>query len=119
MDQFSVVMENGKRDSLYLVIPVTLIYAVIFMTGCIGNIFTCIVITRNKLKYTVTNFYLISLTVSDFILLSSGIPMELYDIWFKNEFIFGEVFCKLRNMINEMSANATVLTSKFNLIQII
>lgn len=105
--------EEENRDSLYLIIPLTVIYVMIFITGCIGNISTCIVIARNKSMYSATNFYLFSLAVSDFMLLISGVPMELYHIWYKNEFIFGEAFCILRNMINEMSANATVLTSKY------
>ena len=112
-DIFDLVSENDNRDTLYLVIPVTLIYAVIFITGCIGNISTCIVIARNKSMYSATNYYLFSLAVSDFILLCSGVPMELYHIWFKNEFAFSEIFCVARNMINEMAANATVLTSEF------
>lgn len=116
-DQFYIVSENDNRDSLYLVIPITLIYAIIFITGCIGNISTCIVIARNKSMYSATNYYLFSLAVSDFILLCSGVPMELYHIWFKNEFVFGEEFCILRNMINEMSANATVLTSKYLMLE--
>ena len=99
------------RDPLYVVIPITLIYAVIFVTGFVGNISTCIVISRNKSMHTATNYYLFSLAVSDFMLLISGVPMELYHIWYKHEFIFGEAFCILRNAINEMSANATVLTS--------
>lgn len=99
------------RDPLYVVIPITLIYAFIFVTGFVGNISTCIVISRNKSMHTATNYYLFSLAVSDFMLLISGVPMELYHIWYKHEFIFGEAFCILRNAINEMSANATVLTS--------
>lgn len=104
---------DHHRDPFYVVIPITLIYAVIFVTGFIGNISTCIVISRNKSMHTATNYYLFSLAVSDFMLLISGVPMELYHIWYKQEFIFGEAFCILRNAINEMSANATVLTSNF------
>jgi hypothetical protein len=111
-DELYLVSENDNRDSLYLVIPITLIYAIIFITGCIGNISTCIVIARNKSMYSATNYYLFSLAVSDFILLCSGVPMELYHIWYKNEFAFGDMFCIIRNMINEMAANATVLTSE-------
>jgi 7 transmembrane receptor (rhodopsin family) len=111
-DETYVVMDDDNRDSLYLVIPITLIYGIIFITGCIGNISTCIVIARNKSMYSATNYYLFSLAVSDFILLISGVPMELYHIWYKNQFVFGESFCIIRNMINEMSANATVLTSE-------
>ncbi|KAG5670529.1 hypothetical protein PVAND_000787 [Polypedilum vanderplanki] len=99
-----------NRDPFYVIIPITLIYAIILISGFIGNISTCIVISRNKAMHTATNYYLFSLAVSDFMLLISGAPMELYHIWYKHEFIFGEAFCILRNAINEMSANATVLT---------
>jgi hypothetical protein len=116
VDEIYIVADDDNRDSLYLIIPITFIYAIIFITGCVGNISTCIVIARNKSMYSATNYYLFSLAVSDFMLLISGVPMELYHIWFKNEFIFGEAFCILRNMINEMSANATVLTSKYQMI---
>lgn len=108
------LLQYNSRDSLYLIVPITFIYGVIFITGCIGNLSTCIVISRNKSMYSATNYYLFSLAVSDFVLLISGVPMELYHIWNKNTFIFGEMFCILRNIINEMSANATVLTSKFS-----
>jgi neuromedin U receptor 1 len=100
------------RDSFYLVIPVTLIYGIILIVGCIGNISTCIVISKNKSMYSATNYYLFSLAVSDFMLLVSGVPMELYHIWFPHEYMFGDYFCIIRNMLNEMSANATVLTSE-------
>lgn len=56
-DEFYVVDEDDNRDSLYLVIPITLIYVLIFITGCIGNISTCIVIARNKSMYSATNYY--------------------------------------------------------------
>lgn len=110
-----LIIENViNRDPFYVVIPITMIYAIILIVGVIGNISTCIVISRNKAMHTATNYYLFSLAVSDFMLLISGAPMELYHIWYKHEFIFGELFCILRNAINEMSANATVLTSKTN-----
>lgn len=80
-DEFYVVDDDDNRDSLFLVIPITLIYVLIFITGCIGNISTCIVIARNKSMYSATNYYLFSLAVSDFMLLISGVPMELYHIW--------------------------------------
>jgi len=103
---------STSRDSYYLIIPITMVYATIFITGFIGNISTCLVIAKNKNMHTATNYYLFSLAVSDFLLLVSGVPMELYHIWYKSEYIFGETFCIMRNLTNEMSANATVLTSE-------
>lgn len=60
------------RDSLCFVIPLTLIYSVIFISGILGNIITCVVIMRNKNMHTATNYYLFSLAVSDLLLLVSG-----------------------------------------------
>lgn len=47
-----------RRDPLYVVIPITVIYMIIFVTGVIGNISTCIVISKNRLMHTATNYYL-------------------------------------------------------------
>ncbi|XP_070162164.1 pyrokinin-1 receptor [Polyergus mexicanus] len=107
---FSVVSFGPYRDSLYVVIPVTVIYALIFLTGIIGNVSTCIVIARNKSMHTATNYYLFSLAMSDLLLLVSGLPAEMYMVWCKYPYIFGEDFCVLRGLASETSVNASVLT---------
>ncbi|KAF5301804.1 hypothetical protein FQA39_LY10589 [Lamprigera yunnana] len=99
-----------KRDSLYLVVPITILYASIFITGLLGNICTCIVIARNKCMHTATNYYLFSLAISDLLLLVSGLPSEIYSTWSRYPYIFGETFCILQGFAAETSANATVLT---------
>lgn len=98
------------RDPLYIVVPITVIYALIFITGVIGNVSTCIVVSRNKSMHTATNYYLFSLAVSDLLLLICGLPPEMYYIWSKYPYIFGEPFCILQGFAAETSANATVLT---------
>ncbi|XP_043250973.1 pyrokinin-1 receptor-like isoform X2 [Colletes gigas] len=100
----------SRRDSLYIVVPVTIIYVTIFVTGLIGNISTCIVIARNKSMHTATNYYLFSLAVSDLLLLVSGLPGEIYLVWCKYCYIFSERFCILRGLAAETSTNASVLT---------
>lgn len=99
-----------QRDPLYVVLPITFIYLIIFVTGVIGNISTCIVIAKNRSMHTATNYYLFSLAVSDFMLLIAGVPQEVYSIWFKWPYVFGEFFCVTRGLMAETSANATVLT---------
>ncbi|XP_046737533.1 neurotensin receptor type 1-like [Diprion similis] len=101
---------GARRDPLYIVIPVTVIYAVIFLTGVVGNVSTCVVIARNKSMHTATNYYLFSLAVSDLLLLVSGLPPEMYYIWSHFPYVFGEVFCVIQGFAAETSANATVLT---------
>lgn len=109
--EFNIQQIYGpKRDSLYIVLPITIIYMIIFITGVIGNISTCIVISKNRSMHTATNYYLFSLAISDFLLLVSGLPQEMYSIWSKYPYVFGEIFCVLRGLAAETSANATVLT---------
>lgn len=106
----AIVHLYSYHDPLYVVIPVTVIYAFIFITGIIGNVSTCIVIARNKSMHTATNYYLFSLAVSDLLLLLSGLPVEVYLVWHKYTYLFGESFCVLRGLAAETSANASVLT---------
>uniref|UniRef100_A0A336LQE0 CSON000692 protein n=1 Tax=Culicoides sonorensis TaxID=179676 RepID=A0A336LQE0_CULSO len=104
------VDDSPVRDSLGIVIPITIIYCLIFVTGVVGNICTCIVISKNKSMHTATNYYLFSLAISDFVLLVSSVPVEMFIIWYKHPYVFGETFCILRGVAAEASANATVLT---------
>lgn len=99
-----------KRDNIYIVISITIIYVIIFLTGIIGNISTCVVISRNKSMHTATNYYLFSLAISDLLLIITGIPQEIYLNWYRYPYVFGSVFCFLRGLCAETSANATVLT---------
>ncbi|XP_074029061.1 pyrokinin-1 receptor isoform X2 [Leptinotarsa decemlineata] len=99
-----------QRDSIYIVVPLTVIYGIIFITGTIGNVSTCIVIARNKSMHTATNYYLFSLAISDLLLLIAGLPQEIYLFWSRYPYIFGGVFCFLRGLFAETSGNATVLT---------
>ena len=72
-----------SRDSLFVIVPITLFYTIIFITGVVGNVSTCIVIFSNKYMHTATNFYLFSLAISDLVLLFSALPKEVYELWFR------------------------------------
>jgi hypothetical protein len=55
-----------------LKIVLTVIYVIIFITGVLGNVVTCIVISKNRSMHTAVNYYLFSLAISDLLLLISG-----------------------------------------------
>ena len=98
------------RDPLALVIPMTIVYSLILITGVFGNIITCLVIARNKYMHTATNFYLFSLAISDLLLLVLGLPQEIYQLWQRYPYAFGEIFCVIRGLTSEASTNSSVLT---------
>ena len=63
----------GKRymDSWELAL-LNIVYISIFISGILGNTFTCIVIVKNRYMHTATNYYLFSLAVSDILILLLG-----------------------------------------------
>jgi hypothetical protein len=50
----------------------TFVYCVVLLTGVVGNVATCVVVARNKYMHTATNYYLVSLAVSDALALVFG-----------------------------------------------
>ncbi|MBN3298527.1 neuromedin-U receptor 1 [Amia ocellicauda] len=96
-----------RRSSVFL--PVCITYLVIFVVGAVGNALTCIVIARNKVMRTPTNYYLFSLAVSDLLVLLLGMPLELYEMWSNYPFLFGKGGCYFKTFLFETVCFASIL----------
>lgn len=72
------ISKFNVANSKAILIMLTVIYVIIFFTGVLGNVVTCIVIARNRGMHTAVNYYLFSLAVSDLLLLLSG---KIQDAW--------------------------------------
>ncbi|CAL9704623.1 unnamed protein product [Knipowitschia caucasica] len=96
-----------KRSPFSL--QVTTIYVVIFLTGLSGNLLTCAVIAKHKKMRNPTNLYLVSLAVSDLLVLMFGMPLELYDLWQNYPFPFGEGGCYFKTFLFETVCFASIL----------
>uniref|UniRef100_A0A0P4WDH3 G-protein coupled receptors family 1 profile domain-containing protein n=1 Tax=Scylla olivacea TaxID=85551 RepID=A0A0P4WDH3_SCYOL len=105
---------EGGGDQLVhgmtMTVVMTVIYFLITVTGVLGNVATCIVIVRNRIMHTATNYYLFSLAISDLLLLAFGMPDEIYMLWRGRPYIFGAYFCFVRGFTAEISTNASILT---------
>lgn len=96
-----------KRSPFFL--PVTSIYLLIFLTGLSGNLLTCAVIAKHKKMRNPTNLYLVSLAVSDLLVLLFGMPLEIYDLWQNYPFPFGEGGCYFKTFLFETVCFASIL----------
>ncbi|XP_076323823.1 neuropeptides capa receptor-like isoform X1 [Tachypleus tridentatus] len=99
-----------QQITFVVVVPITVVYVLIFVSGIIGNVIVCLVITRNSHFQTPTNYYLFSLAISDLLILLFGIPNDLKLYWQQYPWLLGETVCKLRAMVAEMTSYASVLT---------
>ena len=60
-----------RKDVIYVIL-LSFLYGLIFISGIVGNICTCFVILKNNSLRTTTNYYLLSLAVSDVLILLLG-----------------------------------------------
>lgn len=90
-------------------LPVCVTYLLIFLVGVLGNSLTCAVILRYRVMQTPTNFYLLSLAVSDLLVLLFGMPLELYEMWQNYPYLLRESGCYFRTFLFETVCFASVL----------
>nr|XP_012616406.1 neuromedin-U receptor 1 isoform X3 [Microcebus murinus]XP_012616407.1 neuromedin-U receptor 1 isoform X2 [Microcebus murinus] len=98
----------GPRQT-ELFLPICATYLLIFVVGAVGNGLTCTVILRHKAMRTPTNYYLLSLAVSDLLVLLVGLPLELYEMWHNYPFLLGTGGCYFRTLLFETVCLASVL----------
>ncbi|XP_041848609.1 neuromedin-U receptor 1-like [Melanotaenia boesemani] len=90
-------------------LPVCITYVIIFIVGVLGNFLTCAVILRYKVMQTPTNYYLLSLAVSDMLVLLIGMPLELYEMQQNYPFLLGEGGCYFKIFLFEAVCFASIL----------
>ncbi|XP_036967611.1 cholecystokinin receptor type A isoform X1 [Acanthopagrus latus] len=89
------------------------LYSLIFLLSVLGNSLIIAVLVRNRRMRTVTNLFLLSLSVSDLMVSLVCIPFTLIPNLMR-DFIFGTVICKL--VMYFMGVSVSVST--FNLVAI-
>ncbi|GFS18052.1 neuropeptide capa receptor [Elysia marginata] len=72
IDALLVDKLGPRRKDMVSAVLLTIVYSVIFLSGVIGNVCTCLVIARTHSMQTTTNYYLFSLAVSDLLLILIG-----------------------------------------------
>ena len=77
-------------------VTATVVYAMIFALGLLGNVLVISVVCFNKNMKTSVNMYLLNLCVADILVLTICMPTALTDIYTRTAWHFGEAMCKYR-----------------------
>lgn len=96
-------LDEGWKTSLLVT------YTIIMIGGIIGNILVIAVILLNKTMRSVTNVLLVSLAISDTLIASWNIPIQLV-YYTKNEWTMGETLCKSASFLQNVSVVASITT---------
>jgi hypothetical protein len=70
------------------------LYSVIFLLAVIGNSLVILTLVQNKRMRTITNLFLLNLSISDLFLGVFCMPFTLVGTVLR-DFVFGELMCKL------------------------
>lgn len=87
----------------------TMLYVVIIVLALSGNLTTIFVIAFNREMRTVTNTFLLSLAVSDALIAIVNMPVQL-KFYLQNEWLLGEVLCKLTSYMQGVVIVASIFT---------
>lgn len=92
-----------------VLVAFSIAYVIIFMIGLVGNMLTCLVVLTRQYLHSQTPFYL-NLAFSDLLLLTAGLPIDVYFFWYPYRPLGGTWFCIMRAIVTESATNASILT---------
>ena len=102
------------RHDLAFTLTMTVTYSLLGLLGIFGNVLVIAVVARLKSMRSGPNLYLLNLAVADFMLILTGMPLELHEYWFAYPHLGGDVLgpflCIFRHWASEVCAYASVLT---------
>ncbi|XP_077978928.1 G-protein coupled receptor 54-like [Glandiceps talaboti] len=85
-----------------------LIFSLIFLIGVTGNFLVIFVILKHKRMRTTTNFYILSLAISDFSFLVCCVPFTA--TIYTTQWYFGSFMCKFSLYLINVTVQATCIT---------
>lgn len=104
VDQGPQRMAKGSAVSL------TIYYCFLFTVGVPGNLLTCLIICTNSYMRTPSNFFLVSLALTDLLSIIYVIPMEILLIWRAYPWPFGDFGCKMLTVASELVTHVSIFT---------
>jgi len=92
-------------------IIVPLIFCVVIVFGCIGNILVIVVVIRNREQYaSTTNIFIVNLAVADLAFLVFCVPFHAVIYTSPDTWPFGNVVCKVVHGVQFASMAASIYT---------
>ncbi|XP_067863045.1 orexin receptor type 2-like [Heptranchias perlo] len=87
-------------------------YIIIFVVALVGNILVCFAVWKNHHMQTVTNYFIVNLSLADLLVTAICLPaslvVDITESWF-----FGQTLCKVIPYLQTVSVSVSVLTLSF------
>ncbi|XP_006007993.3 orexin receptor type 2 [Latimeria chalumnae] len=84
-------------------------YIIVFIVALFGNILVCVAVWKNHHMRTVTNYFIVNLSLADVLVTITCLPaslvVDITETWF-----FGQTLCKVIPYLQTVSVSVSVLT---------
>jgi hypothetical protein len=95
LDNMTRTANNPDYETkLYIFVCVTIFNILIFLLGVVGNIMVILVIVRMREMRSSTNYFLLSLSVADLLVLTICQPSALLEFYSKDRWYLGDAMCE-------------------------
>ncbi|XP_078657387.1 G-protein coupled receptor 54-like [Branchiostoma floridae x Branchiostoma belcheri] len=88
---------------------VPMIFGALAVIGLVGNSLVIHIILRDKAMHTATNYFILSLAVTDMAFLAFSVPFTA-STYLLPSWVFGEFMCKFVMYMNQVTVTATCIT---------
>ncbi|XP_069079392.1 orexin/Hypocretin receptor type 1 [Pleurodeles waltl] len=87
-------------------------YIVVFLIAIVGNMLVCVAVWRNHHMRTVTNYFIVNLSLADVLVTAICLPASLM-VDITESWLFGQTMCKVIPYLQTVSVSVSVLTLSF------
>lgn len=92
-----------SNRSFSAVIVESFLFIIINTTAIVGNVFVIVAISRNPALRKITNWYILSLAISDLVVAVTCFPLSL-GASIKGQWLYGDVICQLQGHVIQVWA---------------
>ncbi|XP_041370369.1 QRFP-like peptide receptor [Gigantopelta aegis] len=92
----------------YVFVWVTILNAVVFLVGLVGNVLVIVVVTKVREMKTSTNFCLMNLSIADLLVLLICQPAALLEFYGQERWVLGDFMCKLVTFSENLVTHASI-----------
>ncbi|KAK2106355.1 Orexin/Hypocretin receptor type 1 [Saguinus oedipus] len=87
-------------------------YVAVFLVALVGNTLVCLAVWRNHQMRTVTNYFIVNLSLADVLVTAICLPASLL-VDITESWLFGHALCKVIPYLQAVSVSVAVLTLSF------
>lgn len=91
----------------------TLLYSIVFLVGIVGNLSVIYVFIKERGLRNFTNYLLANLSVADLLVLIACVPSGMHDLFAKERWYLGRIWCYMVVFIENCMGIASLLSIFF------